>query len=271
MTAIRKKELVVKSNRIIEASYRLTLNEQRIILYSISRAREEQKGLFPNLPITITAELFARQFIAINKERVYSQLREAMDALYDRSVTYHDTDPETSLPRVKTTRWLSEKAYIDGAGRIQVIFAPSVIEHIARLESEFTSYQLDKVGNMTSAHAIRIYELLAQYREIGSRELELKWLRESLQFDPSEYKLTSNLRDKVLDVAVEQINKHSDLLVSYKPKKTGRSITSFVFKIKSKDALAPKKRSPMGPDQAERDALERRGQQRIEHLEMGHP
>lgn len=47
---MKKHELVVKSNRLIEASYRLSLNEQRIILYAICRCREEQKGLFPDSP-----------------------------------------------------------------------------------------------------------------------------------------------------------------------------------------------------------------------------
>ena len=39
MALIKKTDLVVKSNRLIEASYRLTLNEQRIILYAICRCR----------------------------------------------------------------------------------------------------------------------------------------------------------------------------------------------------------------------------------------
>jgi plasmid replication initiation protein len=170
-----------------------------------------------------------------------------MNALYARSVTIHDTDPATGLPRVKETRWLSEKAYIDGAGHVQVIFTPKVIEHITRLEAEFTSYQLEKVGNMTSAHAIRIYEMLAQYREIGTRELNLKWLRQALQIADDEYKLTADFKKWVLDAAVEQINKHSDLKVSYTPKKTGRAITDFVFKIKDKNA-APKLKSAKLPE-----------------------
>jgi plasmid replication initiation protein len=248
-----KKELVVKSNRIVEASYRLTLNEQRIILYSICRAREEQKGLFPDLPVTITAETFAKQFPSIDKSNVYGQLKDAMNSLYARSVTIHDTDPATELPRVRETRWLSEKAYIDGAGHIQVVFTPKVIQHITRLEVEFTSYQLEKVGNMTSAHAIRIYEMLAQYREIGTRELNLKWLRNALQIEDDEYKQTRDLRKWVLDAAVKQINDHSDLKVSYTPKKTSRAITDFVFKIKSKEAklkkVATEKKSDTDPRQ----------------------
>jgi len=261
---ISKKELVVKSNKIVEASYRLTLNEQRIILYSICRAREEQKGLFPDLPVTITAESFAKQFPSIEKGSVYGQLKDAMNALYARSVTIHDTDPATGFPRVKETRWLSEKAYIDGAGHVQVIFTPKVIEHITRLEAEFTSYQLEKVSNMTSAHAIRIYEMLAQYREVGTRELNLKWLRNALQIADDEYKLTGDFKKWVLDAAVEQINKHSDLKVSYEPKKTSRAITDFVFKIKDKNAPAKSKKPVAAPDQAARDELEKLGQQRID-------
>ena len=32
---MRKRDLVVKSNRLVEASYRLTLAEQRIILFAV--------------------------------------------------------------------------------------------------------------------------------------------------------------------------------------------------------------------------------------------
>ncbi|WP_407594639.1 RepB family plasmid replication initiator protein, partial [Pseudomonas aeruginosa] len=121
---MKKQDLVVKSNRLIEASYRLGLNEQRIILYAICRCREEQKGLFPDLPVTITADAFVKQFPSVEKGSVYGQLKDAMNSLYNRSVTIHDTDPASGHARVKKTRWVSEAAYVDGAGNIQVIFTP---------------------------------------------------------------------------------------------------------------------------------------------------
>ena len=114
---------------------------------------------------------------------------------------------------------------------------------------------------MTSAYAVRIYELLAQHREIGSRTLSLVALREALGIEPEEYKLTSNFTRKVIDISVEQINDHSDLAVSYKPIKTGRAITDFAFKIKNKD-VKPKRQ--VLTDQEVRDQLEARGQQRID-------
>jgi plasmid replication initiation protein len=259
-----KNELVVKSNRLVEASYRLGLNEQRIILYSICRCREAQEGLLPDRPVTITADSFAKQFPSIGRGNVYQQLKDAMDTLYDRSVTIHDVDPASGHARVKKTRWISEAAYVDGTGNIQVIFTPEVIKYITRLEAEFTSYQLEKVGHMTSAHAVRMYELLAQYKEIGTRTLNLAWLREALQMEPDEYKLTANFINRIIEPSVEQINKHSDLTVSYKPKKTGRAITDFAFKIKIKDTK-PKRQALT--DQEMREQLEARGQQRIDDPE----
>ncbi|RZK30739.1 MAG: RepB family plasmid replication initiator protein [Hymenobacter sp.] len=256
-----KSELVVKSNRLIEASYRLSLNEQRVILYSICRCRDEQKGLFPDLPVTITASSFAKRFPSIGRGNVYQQLKDAMEALYDRSVTIHDTDPASGHPRVKKTRWISEAAYVDGEGNVQVIFTPEVIKYITRLEAEFTSYQLEKVGNMTSAHAVRVYELLSQHRDIGSRTLNLAWLRETLGVEPGEYKLTADFIRKIIEVAVKQINDHSDLTVSYKSIKTGRAITDFFFKIKPQ-AIKPKRQ--VSTDQQLREQLEARGQQRID-------
>ena len=200
-------------------------------------------------------------FPSVEKGSVYGQLKEAMNALYSRSVTIHDIDPATNKARVRETRWISEKAYIDGAGHIQIVFTPEVIKYITRLELEFTSYQLEKVGNMTSAYAVRMYELLAQHLVIGSRTLNLAWLREALQLAPDEYKLTANFTRKVLDISVEQINKHSDIIVSYKPKKTGRAITDFVFKIRDKERKTKGDSTPS--DQAARDKLEANGQQRL--------
>jgi plasmid replication initiation protein len=73
-----------------------------------------------------------------------------MDDLFDRSVTLHETDEDTGLPQVSKTRSISKASYIEVAGRIKVIFTADVIKYITRLEKEFTSYQLEKVGNMTA-------------------------------------------------------------------------------------------------------------------------
>ncbi|EXF90942.1 MULTISPECIES: replication initiation protein RepM [Pseudomonas] len=234
-----KSEVVVKSNRLVEASYRLNLVEQQIILFAISRSRDEQLGLSPDKPVTIAASDFAQAF-GTNETKVYGQLKEAMGDLFDRSVTIYDTDPDTGKDRTVTTRWISDKAYIDGTGRIQLTFAPRVIPYITRLESEFTSYRLEKISGMSSVHAVRLYELLVQYLTIGKRELALANLRESLGLT-NEYKAIKDFKKRVLDTAVAQINEYSDIRVSYTQRKTGRTVTHLIFAIKPEPTSVPVK------------------------------
>ena len=236
-----KRELVVKSNRLVEASYRLTLVEQQIILYAICRSRDEQKGLSPDTHVTILARDFAKQF-GTNEDEVYRQLKEAITTLYGRSVTIRDIDPDTGRPRVTETRWISDKSYVDGAGQIQITFAPKVIPFITRLEQEFTSYRLEKIGQMTSVHAVRLYEILVQYLGIGHREIEMSWLKETLQVGTDEYARLFNFKKRVLDVAETQINTHSDIRVSYTQRKTGRNVTHLNFTIRPEKVVPrPKK------------------------------
>ena len=234
-----KKELVVKSNRLVEASYRLSEIEMQIVLYSICRSREDGVGLSPKDPLTIRADDFAARF-GTNTRMVYGQLKNAMDTLYKRTLIIRDEDPKTGKPRVVETRWISDKAYIDGAGQIQITFAHKVIPFISQLEGDFTPYLLKQIGRMTSVYAVRLYELLLQYLKFGKREISIVWLKDALQI--TGYDALKDLKRRVIDVAVDQINKYSDINVSYTNIKTGRAITGFMFTIKrasTETAAAP--------------------------------
>jgi len=78
----KKQTIVVKSNKLVEASYRLDLIEQRVILYAIVEARETQKGLADGF-VTIEAKRFAHAF-GMDEGSVYGQLKDAMKALFNR-------------------------------------------------------------------------------------------------------------------------------------------------------------------------------------------
>jgi len=250
----KKSELVVKSNQLVEASYRLDLVEQRIILASIVAARESQQGLGDGF-VTIDAKRFVEMF-GMEEGSVYGQLKEALDTLFNRFIIVRDIHPESGHERVSKVRWISTASYIDGAGAIQIRFAQDMVPYITRLEKEFTTYRLEKIGKMSSAHAVRLYELLIQYLSAQKREIEIKWLKDTLQLN-EEYTRISDFKKRVIDVAVLQINEYSDIKISYEQKKTGRAITHFIFKIESKiKTTAEKKKSPIiNKEYIEKNAL----------------
>ena len=250
-----KKELVAKSNRLVEASYRLTLVEQQIILFAICRAREEQKGLSAENFVSIDAQDFSDMFGTAGGGNVYSQLKEAMSRLFDRYVILYDIHPKTGKREVTKTRWISAASYIDGGGAIKLIFAPLMIPYITRLEREFTAYRLEKIGKLSSVYAVRLYELLVQYLSLGKREFEVEWIRDALDLI-SEYPALKDLKKRVIDSSVKQINTHTDITTSYTQRKTGRNVTHLNFKIQAKEAplSAPVKRPSLTRAYVEKQA-----------------
>jgi len=64
--------------------------------------------------------------------------------------------------------------------------------------------------------------------------IDIQQLRGQLGVEPKQYKIISNFKLRVLDVAVEQVNQHSDYKIEYEQHKQGRTITGFSFKFKAK-------------------------------------
>jgi len=236
---ISKNEMVVKSNRLVEASYRLTLIEQRIILLAIAEARRTQRGINGEDFVRITAKNYAQQF-GSDECNAYPQINEARKTLFNRQFTIYQIDEESGHQEVIEARWLSAASYIDGAGAIRLQFSQAIVPYITRLEANFTRYKLDKVANMSSAYAIRLYELLIQWGSVGRREVELEWLKKTLMVD-QDYKALCDFKKRVLDVAVTQINAHSDLTTSYAQRKTGRNVTHLIFSFALKEDAQPEK------------------------------
>lgn len=232
-----KNELVVKSNRLVEASYRLTLAEQRIILFAIVEARRTQNGLSEDNFVTIQATDYAAMF-DVPVKQAYEQIKEAARTLFRRHVVLHDIHPQSGKPRMSEVRWLSTASYIDGAGTIQLRFAPDMVPYITRLEAEFTRYKLEKVAGMSSAYAIRLYELLMQWGSVGKREIELEWLKKTLMVE-KDYPRLFDFKKRVIDLALDQINEHSDLTASYTQRKTGREVTHLTFTFAPKEDTQP--------------------------------
>lgn len=228
-----KNDLVVKSNRLVEACYRLTLAEQRIILYAITEARRTQDGLSEATLLSISAADYAAMY-DLELKQAYEQIKEAADTLFGRYVLIHGIHPETGKPELAKLRWVSTVKYVDGSGIIQLRFAHDMIPFITQLKARFTRYKLEKVAQMSSIYAIRLYELLMQWISQGRREVEIEWLKQTLAVE-DEYPRLFDFKKRVIDVAVAQINQFSDLTVSYTQRKTGRNVSHLIFEFALKE------------------------------------
>lgn len=235
------RQLVVKSNHIIEASYRLSIAEQRVILSAISQVRRD-KPVTDEVLYSVTAAEIA-QICGTDPKTAYRDLQSAAERLQTRRVSLI-LEPDGVTIRSKRRRvtcWVQTVDYIDQEGRIEMRFGKDILPYLTGLQREFTRYALSDVAKMTSAYGIRLYELLVQWPE-GHRVVALDDLRRWLQLE-DRYPSIKDLKRRVLDPAVEQINEHSPLMVVWDQRKTGRKVTHLVFDYapKKKPAKAVRK------------------------------
>ena len=79
------------------------------------------------------------------------------------------------------SRWVSEIRYIDAEATVKLIFAPAIVPLITKLEEQFTKYELQQVSNLSSAYAVRLYELLIAWRSTGQTPvIELEEFRKKI-------------------------------------------------------------------------------------------
>ena len=225
-----KKDLVVKDNALINASYYLSLTEQRLILLAIIQARAEKLTNSNEFKVRVSSYINA---YGVQDATAYEAIKKATETLRTRYFTFErvvDGEPEKVV-----SNWVQSIAYAENSSYIKIKFTDDVMPLITQLEKHFTSYELEQVKDLTSIYAIRLYEMMMQWRSSGqTQQIPIDELRHKLGIEPDQYQKMSNFKAKVLDTAIDQINEHTDIKASYEQHKEGRSITGFTFVFKPK-------------------------------------
>jgi plasmid replication initiation protein len=113
-----------------------------------------------------------------------------------------------------------------------------------------------------------LYELLAQWQSVGKREVELDWLKQQFEIEDL-YPDMCDLKKRVIDPAIKDINTHSNFEVTWEQRKTGRKVTHLTFTFnekklvtpeKSKRVTKPKEKMYFGVAKSEIDKLARTGE-----------
>ena len=243
-----KNGLVVKDNALINASYNLEVTEQRLMLLAIINARETGDGITADSKLQIHASDYMKHF-DVDKKTAYEALKNAVDNLFNRQFSFREVRNGTDF--IVKSRWVSRIAYATNEAILEITFAPDVVPLILRLEEHFTSYQLKQVTQLTSKYAIRLYEMLIAWREVGKTpQIELLEFRHKIGVEDTEYKDMHNFKKRVLEPSIKQINEHTDITASYEQHKKGRVISGFSFKLKQKQQAKKieSKRDPNTPD-----------------------
>ena len=218
-----EQHIIAKSNLLIRASYKLSLNEQRLILLVIAGINSKRVAIRPGANqvegIRITAAEFAEAWHLSMKD-AYDNLKDATTELYERSIV------EVVGKRTDKMRWVSAVSYHDGEGWASLSLSPQVTPHLTALSGKFTEYRLGQVSNLRSTYAIRIFEWCVQFADTGWLVVSLDDLTRRLDLA---YTLYNDIRRFVIEPAIKELQAKSNINISWEPIKTGRKVTAVRF------------------------------------------
>ncbi|WP_394230873.1 replication initiation protein [Shewanella colwelliana] len=216
---------VTKSNSLIDASYQLNVQAQKLVLACLGKI--DSRTDIPK-EMKITAIEYADLMGIPNARR---DLYKAADSLFDAVIILKDEHEEIKL------RWIQKSVKkIKGEGAVIITWTDEVVKYISSLQSRFTTYKLRHIAELQSGHSIRLYELLMRFNSTGERVIYLNDFKSSLGLS-NKYPQFKELNKFVIKPAVAELNQRSDLTIKYETIKKGRSVAALSFEFKQDNQL----------------------------------
>ena len=222
---------VYKTNEFIQkARFDLTLTQQKLILFAISKINKSSENFEK---ITINLKEF--QDICNVTHKDYTGLKQDLTDINKKCwwITIAREGKEIDC----LVQWFSLIEIEKDSGIIRLEFHQNLKPYLLELSDRFyTSYELQNVLSFKSAYSIRLYELFKSLSNNESWFFTVDSLKEYLNCQ-EKYSVFKDFRKWVLDPSLKEINNYSDLFITYTTEKNGRKIEKVVFSIAKKSDI----------------------------------
>jgi len=231
-----EKHVVVKHNAAIRSAYRMSLDEQRMMLMCITQIRRDSKN---GRQFTIRHDDFCERF---GTTGAYKNMRDAAKRLQQRIITINEPiiDADGKKWDGGCISLLSAQFWNEGEGEIQLRFSPEFMPYLEQLRGNHTKFGLSDVAKMNSVYAIRFYELFKMSyeqqktnKEAPHITIEVSEMRRMFELE-NKYPRHQDFKRRVIDAAISEINELSPLEIEYQQVKKGRRIHAYTFHITKK-------------------------------------
>lgn len=211
-------KFIVKSNALIEARYRLSLQESHVILWLLTQIHPDDEDFkMHSMKIADFAKM-----LGVEVDGQYQELRKVTMRLIQRGLSIYEPDTKEWLQ----VSWLSAARYKTKQGHISLEFSPQLKPYLLQLKERFTKINIADTMKFKSVHALRIFELLVQYESISKRTTKIDELRACCGIQKDEYELYAGLKRKVINRAKDEINAKTEYVVDYREIKESRKVVA---------------------------------------------
>ncbi|MDQ9019453.1 replication initiation protein [Acinetobacter rudis] len=212
-------------NRVTECFKSMSVDEKRILIMASPVARNidatEQDS------ILISAQQFAEE-CGIKVNSAYKQIELASKKLVDRSFSYTNEKGKKVY-----SNWVIDATYEDAGVNLRFTAVVLMMLKILDKYNPYTRYKKDVVLKLKKDYSIDFYHLAKKSEKLGSFELTIDSM--FIEFGlPESYRDLRNLKRRVLKDPIDEINKYTDIDLTYEPIKKGRSVVGFKFTVREK-------------------------------------
>jgi len=223
---LKSGQFIVKSNTLIEARYRLSIQESYVIFWLLTQISPDDEDFKVH---RLRVEDFA-EIIQVNVGNRYSELRKITKHLMQRVMEIYSPDEDKTIQ----VSWLSSTEYEHKKGYVSLRFDPALKPYLLQLSGHFTKIDIVDVLKLKSIHSVRIFELLLQYISIGNRKINIGELRSYCGIEKEEYAGYGMLKRKVIERAKTEINEKTGYEIDYEEIKESRKVAEIKWTIQKK-------------------------------------
>lgn len=109
---------------------------------------------------------------------------------------------------------------------------PDAVLEILRDNSMYARLNMQSIAKLQNKHALWLYEILVDYKGIGSITYTLEQIRDLAGLTEKQYPQTKALKRNVIDKAVKEVSDKTPFKVSIEAQTIGRKVTGYTFRIK---------------------------------------
>lgn len=219
--AYRRNYKVNKSNDLIQKTrYKLSAQEQKVLLYTISKINPITQEREYTFSIKAICEICGVEFLGQN----YANFKKTIKEIADKSFWIKQGNNQVLC------RWYESVVLHEDNLTVSLKLNEYLMPYLIDLQENYTGYILEYILAMKSKYSIRLYEILKSYANLKEYTVKIEDLKDKLQCP--EYAVYNNFKVRVIDTAIEEINKYTDLFVSYTPIRQNRKIVAIKFDIR---------------------------------------
>ena len=215
--------IVAKNNSLISKMAKFDLSELRLIAYCVAHydSRNPENRSFTARVDDLT------QLFPMDHKSAYAVIRKAMLGINKKPLEFKEGNKRHFW------NWFSGFTYTEGSGEFEFRITPEIQPYLLALKGTFTKYRLIDVYQFKAASTWKVYELLKQWEPVRKWTVELEELRLLLGV-AGKYPVWKDFHQRIIKPSIAEINKVSDLSISYEKEKRGRTIVGLIFFIDTK-------------------------------------